>query len=798
MLDANTTWFNFEFIDNIGSFSPLSVYAFSGTEEINRPFEFRIELVSKSSNLNLTNILGKKALLTVYDKSGDKRLVHGVIRQMEQLHTANAYTHYVCELVPRFWFLKHTQDHHIYQHKTVPDIIRDILARQGFAAEAYEFNLGRKYPEREYCVQYGESDFHFINRVCEEEGIHYYFRHTEDEHCLIFSDALSGPTISGENPLRFFPGSGNRPDTAVVSRLALRHRVNSNESTYREWNFTHPPLDLTSNRKETSPQKAPAPEALHLETYQFPHLYQTQNAGTRYAELQLLRQLSFRQWIECEADVSRFMPGFSFTLYEHPRADANRGWWIVSVQQQGEQPQVLEHEAPDRGMTYSSTVQAIPDDTWFVPELRHKKVRIEGLQSAIVTGPANEEVYTDKYGRVKVQFHWDRLGEHNECTTCWVRVADTWAGNHFGFIQLPRIGQEVMVEFMEGDPDRPVITGRVYNELNLPPWNLPEQTALSGIQSREFHAEQRNQLVFDDTKGQVQAQLSSDHGLSQLNLGYLTRVDHVQGRKDFRGEGFELRTDAWGAIRAGRGLLISTDRRHKAEKYHKDLHEAQEVLGRGIDQHKRQAEKATHHKAQSEEPRGYLPSLEAQLQAVMGPGSKPQEELAAAQMVLSSPDGIALTSPKTAHVAVGNNFAITTGKHFSAVTGESFEVSAYQRASIYAHTDGINLFAGHGPVQIQAQSDVLDIIAEKVVRLISAKENIHISAPKEIILTAGDSYIKINSSGIESGTKGAFTAHASDHSFTGPKTLPFLQVPLPASSPCLCEAAKNGYPLVEA
>lgn len=556
-LEANTTWFNF--VSKNGHFS---VYSFTGEEEINRPFVFSIELVSRSANEDLVSLLGTKALLIFCDQNGGRRPVHGFIGEMEQLHTAHTFTHYRCVLVPRLWYLDKISDHRIFQGLSVLQIIEKILKEQGFPEEDYAFKVFFSYEPREYCVQNGESDLHFISRLCEEEGLYFYFEHTEDRHRLCFSDREGGPRISGIHDLRFHPGSGQTADTGVISRLGLKVRVNSNASTYREWNFEKPSLNLEMQTSEPDPEKAPVPEGMLLEQYRYPHLYRFQKEGGRYVNLQLLRQLTFSSWIEAESDVVHFMPGYTFSVNSHPRFDLNAAWWGVSVRHEGRQPGVLEHEAPDgQGLHYRASVKAIPEMRRFIATHDHPKQRIDALQSAIVTGPEGEEVYTDSYGRVKVQFHWDRIGASDEKTSCWVRVADSWAGASFGFIQVPRIGQEVIVEYMDGDPDRPVVTGRVYNGRKMPPWELPGQKMLSGIQSREFQTARRNQLVFDDTQGEIQAQLASDHHFSQLNLGYLTRVEHRIGRKDFRGEGFELRTDGWGAVRAARGIYIGTDAR---------------------------------------------------------------------------------------------------------------------------------------------------------------------------------------------------------------------------------------------
>lgn len=785
-ITANQSWFTFAIQAGEPAFDNLGVYAFSGVEKICSPYEFTVEVVSKDSNLDLTGMLGFDCLLTVADKSGGKRLIHSVIRQAEQLRTGNEYTLYRMRTVPRLWFLTQTQDQRIYQHQTVPQIIETVLDKHNFLGSSYAFKLRSTYQEREYVVQYGESDYHFIARLAQEEGIYWYHEHKENGHCLCFSDAEGGPSIPGTNSLRYHQGSGNPEDTAVISRLNFLHRVNSDSTTHREWNFTTPSTDLTGHERETEWEKAPVPIAMELETYKFPHLYQVKDEGDRYTNLQLLRQLTFRQWIECQSDVSRYMPGFTFSVYEHPRSDVNRAWWITEVRHEGKQPGVLEHESPDdRGLEYQSAVTAIPDDTRYVPEVLNKKVRIEGLQSAIVTGPAGEEVYVDKFGRVKVQFHWDRLGKHDETTTCWVRVADSWAGVNFGFIQIPRINQEVLVEFMEGDPDRPVITGRVYNTDLMPPWQLPEQKTLSGIQSREFRGAQRNQLLLDDTSGEVQAQLSSDHQLSQLNLGYLTRVNHVEGRKDFRGEGFELRTDGWGVIRAAKGLYVSTDARFSAEEHQKDVREAVKNLEAAGQQHKDHASLAEVHRARDhgEEVQPLNISLDRQNSEVNGNGK--HGELAAPQMVMSSPAGIALTTPESTHIHTGQNVAITAERQMSVSAARGFMVTALKKISLFAHTLGIKMFAASGKVEIQAQSDDLDIIADRVLKIISAQDLIHISSPKEILLTAGGSYLKINAAGVESGTEGRFIVYASDHDYAGPRTKNPLPVTWSKGEPAL-------------
>ncbi|UQZ87817.1 type VI secretion system tip protein VgrG [Deltaproteobacteria bacterium Smac51] len=773
-ISADQPWFTFV----IEGGPQFRVYELEGSERLNEPYEFTLELVSIDANVDLIDLLGRQALLTMIDHGGQKRLIHGTIRQATQLYTGNIFTHYKVVMVPRLWYLGLNQNHRIFQNMNIVAIMEHIFKEQGFPSELVAFKLKEKYAPREYCVQYAESDLYFISRLCEEEGLYFYFEHQQDKHILCFSDASGGPWIPGQPDglVRFYAGSGQLADEAVINRVRWGRQVRSDRATYREWNFQTPSIDLEATADEPAQQKAPAPGGLKLETYQFPHLYDNPGEGDRYADLRLKRQLTFSRWLEGRSDMTRLLPGFAFNLFGHAVQDANSSWWLTKVEHKGSQPQVLEHEAPDRGFHYHNEFTAIDFSTRFVPAEKHPKKRIDGLQSALITGPAGEEIYVDEYGRVKVKFHWDRLGPDNEKSTCWLRVAGFLAGENFGSIHCPRIGQEVLVEFMEGDPDRPVVTGRVHNADNMPIWDLPSQSALSGLQSRELFSDKRNELIMDDTPSQIQVQAASDHQHSQLNLGYITRVAHIKGRQEFRGEGFELRTDGWGAMRAARGLLLSSDPRNQASSYHKSMPEAVDGLGFFTSQQRGYLEEAAHHEAEPDEPEEIAETLETQFDEITGPEGADQAEMSAPHMVLSGPAGLAMTTDKSAHFSAGHNLAFSAGKNISLATGQSVVASALRRVSLFALKLGLKIFAGKGKLEIQAQSDDLDIIAKNVFKIISASGKVQFSAAKEILLTAGGSYLKIDKSGVESGTDGQFQSLAATHSLKGPKTMPVQAV----------------------
>jgi type VI secretion system secreted protein VgrG len=314
----------------------------------------------------------------------------------------------------------------------------------------------------------------------------------------------------------------------------------------------------------------------------------------------------------------------------------------------------------------------------------------------------------------------------------------------------------------------------------MPPYTLPEQKTLSGIQSREFQAGRRNQLILDDTQNAIQAQLSSDHDLSQLNLGYITRINHISGRAEFRGEGFELRTDGWGTIRTKKGLLLSTDKREDGTSHHKDSREIVGQLQGAESQHSSQVQLAVNHKAHDAgDQRDISEVFKIQNSEIAGSGEA-HGEFTAPHIAVSSPSGIAAATPGPVHVFSEKNMGLTAGGIFSIAGAKSILASAKERLNLFAFEMGVKLIAAKGKVDIQAQSGDLDIIADKVMRLISAKETITLASPKEIMLLAGGSYIKLGKDGIKMGTKKDFAAHAAGHSFVGPDSLTSDDCPLPS------------------
>ncbi|TDR27058.1 DUF2345 domain-containing protein, partial [Hydromonas duriensis] len=464
--------------------------------------------------------------------------------------------------------------------------------------------------------------------------------------------------------------------------------------------------------------------------------------------------------------------GHSLFIRNSTHEDANRGWIVLGTTLHATETSQETHSDSKYSIHVEFTLH--PDNEQVRPDRRLKKPEAR-TQTAIVVGPKDKEVWVDQYGRVKVQFHWDRYGASDENSSCWVRVSSPWQGTNFGGIQHPRIGQEVIIDFLSADPDMPFVSGRLSNPDTMPNWELPSQLALSGFKSKEIDGAQNNHLIMDDTPKEVQVQLTSDHQLSQLNLGYITRIPDVKGRADYRGQGFELRSDGWGAIRSAKGMMLSTYTRATGTSHVKDMSEAVGILRNAHNQHKSFAELAIDHKADERTLNDTAHvQIQSQNEQVAGHegGHDKFPELTEPHLVLASPAGIELATPKSVHVATNEHTAITTGQDLSLSVGKRLGASVARGIGLFTQALGIKLFAAKGKVEIQAQSDSIDIIADKVMKLISAKGGIEISAKKSILLTAGGSYIRIDGTGIEEGTPAVWKAHAAAHGLPGPKDVP--------------------------
>jgi len=434
------------------------------------------------------------------------------------------------------------------------------------------------------------------------------------------------------------------------------------------------------------------------------------------------------------------------------------------------------------------------------PVATQRKPKTGGPETALVVGPsadtAESNIYTDALGRIKLQFPWDRYGQKNQNSSCWVRVSSAWAGNQMGAMHVPRIGEEVLVDFLGGDPELPFVKGRLFNAMNMPPWSLPEQQALSGFRSRELipgggnsAAGRSNHVVLDDTNQKIQAQLKSDHQHSSLSLGHITRIEDNAGRKDHRGEGFELRTDGHGVLRAKDGLLITTEGRTGARAHAKDMGETTARLMQAHDQHASLGDLAAQHLAQDTADQGEVAKdIHAQNDAIQGKAGSPSggagadkfPELSQPHIVLSSPAGIASTTPGSTHQHSGRHHAITSGGHTSISAARSLLVSAKEAVRLFAYKSGIKLVSAAADIEVQALEKSMHFLSK--VSITETAQTITFTAKEELTINGGGSFSTFTSGGIVHGTGGVWDVNAAAKGMDGAKSLSAVMQESPNAS----------------
>ncbi|WP_084302075.1 type VI secretion system Vgr family protein [Pseudomonas citronellolis] len=483
--------------------SDLQVLEFHGREALNQPYRFDIELVSERPDLDLESLLHKGAYLDLGQGHG----IHGQLHRVAQGESGQRLTRYQVSLVPRLAYLAHRHNQRIFQQLTVPQIITQVLEEHGILADAQRFQLGPTvYPPRDYCTQYDESDLHFVQRLCEEEGLHYHFEHGPDGHLLVFGDDQTAfPKLA---PVAYQQDSGLVADLPVIKRFGQRLETRTARVSRRDYDFEKPRLQLESMARSDS-----RPD---LEDYDYPGRFTERERGKLLSQRSLERHRADYRQAEGRSDQPSLRSGHFLPLREHPRDEWNDLWLLTEVLHEGKQPQVLEESVTsdardgkdDFHQGYRNRFLATPWDVPYRPPLAHPKPRVLGSQTAVVTGPKGEEIHCDRYGRVKVQFHWDREGQADDKTSCWLRVASNWAGKQYGTIAIPRIGMEVLVTFLEGDPDQPLISGCLYHAEHLPAYELPANKTRSLFKTLSSPGGGGyNELRIEDRKGQEQIYL---------------------------------------------------------------------------------------------------------------------------------------------------------------------------------------------------------------------------------------------------------------------------------------------------
>ncbi|RRH92486.1 type VI secretion system tip protein VgrG [Variovorax beijingensis] len=753
----------------------LQFHRLAGREALSQAYAFDLDLLGSSNAIDPAALLGKPATVAMETESGAPRYLAGLVTRFGLSHEDNRQAFYKMRFRPWLWLATRRSDFRVFQDQTVPEIIAAVLGRYGYPLEQ---KLSRSYRTWTYCVQYREDDFSFVSRLCEHEGIYYYFRHEAEQHVLVFADDITGShaPLPGGETVRYHPHeqagmTGGLEASERIYEWASSEELRPGHYLNDDYDFEKPRADLSHLR-----QMPPGHDHDDFERYQWPGGFTQHDDGESYARIRTEEQLSERSRVTGRANRRDLAPGCTFTLTHHPREDQNRQHLLLAVDYDlQENLQASEGAHASEGSVQRFAFEAQPTSYAWRPPRTTAKPWTEGPQTALVVGPAGEEIWTDRYGRIKVQFHWDRIGQKNENASCWVRVSTAWAGATFGAAALPRIGQEVIVDFLNGDPDHPIVTGQVHNADEMPAWQLPQQKQLTGIRSRELGGGRSNHLALDDSNGKVQAQLKSDHQSTSLSLGHVGRIDDVTGRRDDRGQGAELRTDGHGAIRAAQGLLLSTEARPNAQGHITDMPETLARLTEGRDLHEslgQAAQAAKAHEAGDQDE--VAKALKAQNDAIKGSGGDKAHglfpEFQEPHLTLASPAGIQTTAQGSTHIVSGEHTAITSGAHTSVASGNSFLVSAKEAVRLSAARAGIRMTAAKEDIDITAMKASINALAKLNIKL--EANRITITARDEVLINGGGSYTRWNANGIESGTNGQWRAHAASHSMVGPKSLP--------------------------
>jgi type VI secretion system secreted protein VgrG len=499
----------------------LNVLGFTVVEKLSTPFVIDLEFASET-DFKLDGFVGHAGCLSVLDAEGDRtdRYFHGIVSEFGQAETRGRFFLYRAQLVPSLWLLSLRRTCRIFQEKTIPDIVEAVLKDARIPNDTFEFRLQGKYDPCEYCVQYRETDLDFISRLLESEGIFYFFEHFQDKHVLVFGDGpVNYKPLAGHagDVVEFNPAAGMAPQEDVVLTFDLRRQLHSQRVKLKDYNFKKPSLDLTC-QQEKGDNKA-------LEVYDYPGYYGDTDTGKERANVRLQEAATLQDRALGTSTCARFVPGFTFKLKEHDRQNIDGEYLLVELRHKGKQPQSLEeHSADDQGVSYANQILAIPSSVPFRPECRTPPAKVKGAQTAIVVGPEKEEIYTDEYGRIKVQFHWDLSDTADDQRTCWIRVCQSMAGPGWGAMFIPRVGHEVLVDFLEGDPDRPVIVGQFYHGANQTPYKLPDNKTVTTLKTNTTpDGGGFNEIRFEDKKGEEQVFLNS-----QGNLDIRAQVDRFE------------------------------------------------------------------------------------------------------------------------------------------------------------------------------------------------------------------------------------------------------------------------------
>ncbi len=484
----------------------LRLHALRAREQLSQPFEYQLELLSEDPDIDFTQLIGQACCVEIEVLGGTRRAFNGLVTRFELAGRLGRFYRFEAVLHPWLWVLSQTHDCRIFQELTTLEIVKEVFHTHSISV--VEDRTTGQYERWDYCVQYRESDLDFVSRLLEHEGIYYFFEHTAGQHTLVLADdETAHAAVPNYEKIAFVEVSGDeRTDREAIRTWRVSEEMRTGKVALTDYNFEKPSVSLLTQRSSPRSHR----QADH-EVFDYPGGFLSSPHGEHFVQARLDETQSRYCLAHGRTDARGLQCAALFELTGFDRADQNRRYLVTRTE-----IEVLQNDPQSvlsSGASLTCEFEAIAAEEPFRPPRRTPKSLVKGPQTAVVVGPDGEEIFTDKYGRVKVQFHWDRYGKHDAGSSCWIRVSQAWAGKNYGFMAVPRIGQEVIVDFLEGDPDRPIITGRVYNAEQMPPWALPANATQTGLltrSSKKGSAANANELRFEDRKGAEQVYLHAE------------------------------------------------------------------------------------------------------------------------------------------------------------------------------------------------------------------------------------------------------------------------------------------------
>jgi type VI secretion system secreted protein VgrG len=786
-----------------------------GVARLGDNFEIAVDVVSLHDSLELKSLIAQPVTLWTQQSDKTYRPRHGYVHTAKRLGADGRLVSLQLTFSSWLYFLKFRKDARIFQDQTVETILETVFQGHPQAVGAYRIDVQKPSPARSFCVQY-EDDWNFVHRLMESEGWFYYFEHAADgkSHTLVITDDLYSLKPLEPEQVRFYRAGVTRQPDALVHWSGTRTLQSTSYST-STFDYKNPEA-----RKEKSyptvENQGDLPQQAEVYEYTGPYTYLKDDRGDRLMKLKLEEWESRAKRFRGVGSLPSIDVGGWFSLLDHPEHDQDSAedrkfvvvetnWYIRNNLPVGESrpyPHSLDaclaavRDAHNETASAFAVKDASDSEGFFLVEVEAQRQKVPfrspfehrkpvmHLQTARVVGPGNEEVYTDSLNRILVRMHWDRregLG-----ATCWVRVAYSDTGGGYGSVHVPRVGEEVTIDWVGGDCDRPIATGRVYNGATQPRWHT--NGILSGYRSKEYGGQGYNQFVMDDATGQNRLQLFSSQASSTLHLGYLVAQDgNIRG--SYLGSGFDLRTDAYGAIRANRGLFLTTHSDSGAAQQ-LEVREARQQLDGAHGLLESLSEVGTMHQAESlkagqDALKAFTEATTDSVQGQANGGRTAGGGTGAANafkkpiLLAASPAGIALSTQQSVHLGADEQVNLVSGQSTHLAAGKSLLASVAERISLFVQNSGMKLFAAKGKVEIQAQSDNIELTAQKTVKVLSATEKVEIAASQGVLLTSGGAYIRIQGGNIEIHAPGKIDVKGSQHAFNGPMSAPYDLPALP-------------------